>query len=510
MLKMQVMARSFASPHPAAALPGVSRTPKASPAPARKLNGNNLMPGGMGPVRARSTFPPTAKILPPNVLALQQKATVPAAALVLLLGIYIAMHTSLAGEILAIFLHIPLPVVGVFSLIVPAAVAFVGRPTQFFGAPVAKPWILLNIWMALAALFSFYPHDSVSSVIPLILRLQIMPVLFCGVATTSKSTRSLLKWAALGLLPLLLLCFTSGQMLEGYRFAIPETSLANPNDLAFHLLWGCMLLLVFLFGRNKLMKIMVLMAVPTSLWFILKTASRSNFLTIFAVVAMGLLLTKSSTRVMLLLGIPLALAIMLPLLPRDTLDRITAIASGSSAGDAAEAAKASGNDKLEGAFDSEAARLELSRLAVDATLRHPVFGVGMQMFGDETADHLMKTKGTKGPWQSAHDSYLKISSENGIPALIFYVWAILSSVWMTWSTLRKTRARPGFEDAYHNSICILMALVAYVVGTFFCDIVYLPYFSVTIGLAAANYMAFRNEDRLAAALAQLEPSFGVK
>ena len=57
--------------------------------------------------------------------------------------------------------------------------------------------------------------------------------------------------------------------------------------------------------------------------------------------------------------------------------------------------------------------------------------------------------------------------------------------------------RPGFEDANRNSICILLALAVYAFGTFFCDIVYLPYLAITIGLAAANYLAFRNEDLLA-------------
>ncbi len=361
--------------------------------------------------------------------------------------------------------------------------------------------------MALCSVVSFYPRESITEFLPYALRLQIMPILFCAVGTTSKAVRRLLAATAIGLLPILILCFTKGELQEGTRFGLGQmgdNSLSNPNDLAFHLLWGSMLLLLFLTSKNKLGKVVAIIAISSSFWFILKTASRANFLTIFAVMAVAFLLAAPSVRMILLIGVPIGIAITLPLLPKATLERILAIEVTSSIDEVGQHSDSAADEQLKGALGSEAARMELAKLAVDATFRHPIFGVGMAMFANETADYMIRTFGRKAPWQTAHNSYLKISSEQGIPGLILYVWAILASISMSWRTFNRSRKRPGFEDAARNSLCILMALVVYAVGTFFCDIVYLPYLPITVGLAAANFLAFRNEDRLASLTAPVQ------
>ena len=457
--------------------------------------------------------PPVTGIYPPQRMpdraVLSPSVVGPAGAVVALLGFYIFLHTSLGGEVLKIFLHIPFPVVAIFAVIVPLVAFITGKPFVFFGTPLARPWLLLLAWILFSAVLSFYPRESVTEAIPYALRFQIMPFVFCAVATTSKSVRTLLVAAALGILPVLLLCFTKGEMEEGTRFGVAHTSLENPNDLAFLLLWGSTLLVLFLLGKGKLGKVVALVAIPSCFWFILKTASRANFLTIFAVLGVALLIAAPSVRIILLFAVPMGLAITLPLLPKATLDRILSVAVSSSIDEVGKQSSAAATGQLAGALASEAARMELAKLAVDATLRHPVFGVGMAMFANETADFVLRATGQKAPWLTAHNSYLKISSENGIPGLIFYVWSIAAAIGMTWRTFNKSRGRPGFQDANQNSVCILLALVVYAVGTFFCDVVYLPYLSITVGLASANFLAFRNEDRLAAASVPLpQPAYG--
>jgi hypothetical protein len=496
MLEESFMQRSL-DPHPVARnLPVFPGKRAGAPAPVRNRPGNGASRDvAVGGFRREKLLAPAA---PVEKIQLRQKVASPAGITIALLGFYLALHTSFAGEIFNVFLHVPFPVVGIFSVIVPLVILFAGRPMAFFGSPAALPWVLLNLWIGLCSVLSFYPRDSITGLIPFELRLQVLPFLLCAVATTSKAVRSLLVWTAIGVLPVLLLCVTKGEMQDGSRFGIANTSLENPNDLAFHLLWGATLLLLFLLAKSKLGKIIAIVAIPSCFWFILKTASRANFLTLFAVLAVALLLASPSVKMLLLVAVPLGLAATLPLLPTATLDRILAIAVSSSASDAARQADANGNGNLEGAFGSEAARMELARLAVDATVRHPFFGVGIGMFANETADFIMRTTGRKAPWQTAHNSYLKISSENGVPGLIFYLWSILAAISMTWRTFTRSRRRPGFEVTNRNSACILLALAVYAVGTFFCDIVYLPYLAITVGLAAANFLAFRNEDRLAA------------
>jgi len=487
-------------------LPG-SRT--FTPAPVRKAQVPNRpalnLPGnraGTKDVPRRPSGGQAAASRVPAAYLAQLRGLVeePAGPLLSLLGFYVILHTGDAGEVLKFVLHFPFPIVIFFALTVPVISLVVGSPGRFFSTPMALPWVLLNLWMGLSSTMSYSPGWSIKEYIPFALRLQIFPILFCAVATTSKSTRRLLAWTALGMFPILLLCVVKGEMQEGYRFAlVPPLSLSNPNDLAFQLLWGSMTLLPFLMNKGALAKVLTLAAIALSFWFILKTASRANFLTIFAVVAVGFLLAAPRVRMIMAMMVPLCLAVTLPLLPRATLSRILTIAVAS----APDPAPGGVADELSHARDSEEARKELAKLAINTTLRHPVFGVGMLMFADETADYFTKTYGTKAPWQTAHNSYLKISSENGIPGLIFYVWAIGASILATWRVLKGSRGRPGFEDTFRSSVAILLTLVVYAVGTFFCDIVYLSYCPITIGLAAANFIAFRNEDLLAKALAEV-------
>ena len=433
-----------------------------------------------------------------------QIVAAPAGTTLALLAFYIFLHTSFAGEILKVYLHVPFPVVGIFAVLVPLVVLFAGGAMRFLGTPMAIPWLLFNVWIAISAVLGFYPKDSFSQMVPFELRLQILPLLICAVATTSKSVRTVLAVAAVGVIPVLGLAATVGrlQAREGGRFGIPETSLSNPNDLAFHLLWGSMLLLTFLLRKGKLGRILAAIAIPASVWFILKTASRANFLTLFAVVAIGFVIAAPSIRILLLITVPIGLGVTLLLLPKSTLDRITAVEVSTSIDEVGQEGKQATDAQERGALDSQAARMNLAKLAFTATLRNPVFGSGMGMFADETADYIQRTTRNKAPWQTAHNSYLKVSSENGIPAFLFYVWSILAAIFVTWRSVRQTRKRPGFEDANRNSICILLALAVYAFGTFFCDIVYLPYLAITIGLAAANYLAFRNEDLLAGMASQ--------
>jgi O-antigen ligase len=463
--------------------------------------------GASGAARANPPLPNAGKPRFAGGAAMRQQLTrpipiaiptvvAPAGAFVALLGFYIMLHTGLGGEVLKIFLHVPFPVVAIFAVIVPLAAGFTGRVGWFFRTPVAVPWLLMLAWMTFSAITSFYPRESVSEVLPYGLRFHIMPLLFCAIATTSKSVRSLIVWAAMGMFPVLLLCFVKGEMVEGIRFAVPDTSLENPNDLAFLLLWGSTLLLIFLLGKGKLGKIVTLAAIPSCFWFILKTASRANFITIFFVLAVAVIISAPPVRIFLLVAVPIGLAITLPLLPKSTLDRILSVVVSSSISDVAQQSNSVANAELKGAIGSEAERMELAKLAIDATFRHPVFGVGMSMFATETADYFMKNFGTKAPWLTAHDSYLKISSESGIPGLIFYVWSIVAGIGMTWRTFIKSRGHPEFQTTNRNSICVLLALVVYAVGTFFCDIVYFSYLSITMGLAAANFLSFRNESAM--------------
>jgi O-antigen ligase len=410
-----------------------------------------------------------------------------------LFGFYAFMHTGAFGEIMAVYLHLNVPMVAAMAVIVSIAALFHGGLGRFGAAPTAKPWIILSVWLFITSIFSFSARESVRYIVPFLVRFMAMPLLFCAFATTTRTVQKLISWAAAGLIPVLVLCVTKGSMMDGVRFGVVGTSLENPNDLAFHLLWGSTLLLIFFF-RGKLGKLLVLATVPPCFWFIMKTASRANLISIFVLVAVVFLIVPSSVRLVMAVVVPVVLVVTIAALPKATQQRILAIAISSEV-DVAAQSNGTEDDNLKGALGSQAERMELSKLAIEATFRHPIFGTGPTMYANETAAYIMAKFGKKAPWLTAHDSYLKISSETGIPGLVFYVWAILSGLRLGYKTYMRTAGKPGMQIANRNALCLLLALVTYAFGTFFCDIVYYSYLPMTLGLTAANYLATINEER---------------
>jgi len=303
----------------------------------------------------------------------------------------------------------------------------------------------------------------------------------------------------------LFLCVTKGEITDG-RLGIPGTDLINPNDLAFHLAWLSMFAVVFLMNRGWLGKSSALLTLGLAFWYTLKTGSRANFLTLFVVLAVVLIIVPRGARIAIALGAPVAVLLVLMVLPKNTLNRMLAIDITSSEEDVAEHADRTQDPELRGAIGSQAARMELQRLAVDATLRHPFLGVGPLMFENETADYIMSNAGERPPWQTAHNSYLKISSENGIVGFILYLFVILAAFRVTYRAYRNTQHDPELNTANINSAAILLALAVYAFGSLFSDIVYLSYLPITIGFAAANYIAVSGDMKKEGAPVEAPPA----
>ncbi len=89
--------------------------------PIRNQPGTAAMEGMPRPALRGGRFmpPPGAGSFGPKVPALAVAA--PAGALVTLLGFYIALHTSFAGEMLKLYGQVPFQVVAPFAIIVPLA-----------------------------------------------------------------------------------------------------------------------------------------------------------------------------------------------------------------------------------------------------------------------------------------------------------------------------------------------------------------------------------------------------
>ena len=138
----------------------------------------------------------------------------------------------------------------------------------------------------------------------------------------------------------------------------------------------------------------------------------------------------------------------------------------------------------------ESGRMQIWRRGVGYMFRNPVFGVGPGNF--QAAEGMLSSfaqrqqLGVGVRWNAAHNSYIQVGAELGIPGLFIFL-AIIST---TFGLLRRlSRSEEAVEDEL--DVCpralthaLTAALVGFVVGAYFLSLVYAELFYTLVALAA--------------------------
>jgi O-antigen ligase len=108
-----------------------------------------------------------------------------------------------------------------------------------------------------------------------------------------------------------------------------------------------------------------------------------------------------------------------------------------------------------------------------------------------SAADLSHEEGRRAMWLESHNSYTQVSSETGIPGLIFFGGAVLSSV----VGLLKIRRTVSTKAQERRSVinCLLVGFFAFAFTCFFSSVAYQFYFALMIGLCAGILTAARNQ-----------------
>jgi putative inorganic carbon (hco3(-)) transporter len=224
----------------------------------------------------------------------------------------------------------------------------------------------------------------------------------------------------------------------------------NPNDLALHFVTFLPIIIGLGLGTRSLLIRIVLIAVGVSVLLgTVVTFSRGGFIGLIFVV--GTLVWRLAGRNRVLVGAAavLFMTLFLFLAPGAYRERIA------TTGDASATARTG----------------ELKR-SVYITLRHPVFGVGM--------DNFILFSNTE---HATHNAYTQVASEMGLPAAVVYVlflFAVIKRVRRIADPKdmdKKKRALP------HLAIGLEASLIGYMVISFFASVAYLWYIYYLVGYA---------------------------
>jgi O-antigen ligase len=182
----------------------------------------------------------------------------------------------------------------------------------------------------------------------------------------------------------------------------------------------------------------------------------------------------------------LALAAVLFNLSQSTLDRLSLIIVNPA--EVAIPTTAAGS-----AVSSQLTRIQLQKRAFELTLRHPLLGVGAEMFEDAVDSMVREETGRKSGWQDAHNTYLQVAAENGIPAAILFVATMIMTFTTNLRAYRLCGRDPALADARPQSLCLLMATLVYGFGIVFSNSLYASHLPVLLGLSAANSLALERQ-----------------
>jgi O-antigen ligase len=409
----------------------------------------------MAPFPSRAAFPAsarraTATPFPASPLALAQSN--PAFIFAALL-----LFTHFARPFDVVLVGYKIPAIICSACIV---VAIVTGGMKELRSRVGAALLLLVAWMCISAPFSFWKGGTFMYVM---WYAQFFFPLMLLVAVASKTPKDMLKLC--GVVAFSCFCHLLNGTEQYGRFGLKGT-FGNPDDVA--LLSGfTMPFLILICGRlrNAVLRYVLLAGGCGYLLFLTgRTGTRAAIPALLAMLAIYFIRSKGVQRVAILIGAVFIGFIVVAALPASTLERLSTVLY------AFNPKSTVGTNEAEG---SALERHDLMRDAVKIAIAHPIVGVGAGMFMQYRWDKLLRADGLHKSYIPAHNSYLEIASECGIPGVIFYVlflWIIHRQIRIM-QKLTVARSTPQTDMLWSVCLCVEAALVYFVVCAAFmtCD-----------------------------------------
>jgi O-antigen ligase len=260
-----------------------------------------------------------------------------------------------------------------------------------------------------------------------------------------------------------------------------QSSLANSNDLAGHLILILPFLLFFVLSPkgNALLRIAALGLIAFGLYLVLGSGSRGAAIAVACASLFLLLRASTGQRFAALVLLPVLAVGALSLMPRSAMERLVKYSGDSSAG-------------MDEAALSQQIRTYVLRKSLLYTATNPLFGIGPGQFGSYEGKE-SNQEGHRGAWIQTHNVYTQISSECGIPGLLLYVCGIAAAFRLLNKTYKRAGKDPRNRDIAVAAFCVMLSLVGFCTVITFLTIGYRFYLPALCGLAITLACAAEKE-----------------
>jgi O-antigen ligase len=413
--------------------------------------------------------------------------------------VLVFLRFSAFPEVIASITGVKTHVIYLFGPIAVLAVIVSGSLRRVFREKTSKFWVLFVVWMILAVPFSSWKGDSFTRVVDYLKADFVLLLTTAGLAQKWTDCRKVMYAVAAAAIFNMATAYFFQAGGSRLSFDVAGT-IGNSDDLAAHLLIVLpFLLFIALRSRTCLLcRLLAILAIAVGIFQIFKTSTRGALVALL--VTTVLLFIRGSLRQKFAVAASAVLAFILLtiLLPAANWQRLTSFSRGA--------------DHSEEAMQSSDERQYLLKQSIIYTLEHPIFGVGPGQFVNYLGKNTTEP-GRHGMWLNAHNSYTEISSECGIPALIFYLAAATSTFGLL-AKIRKKAMGPYRQEILTAAYCLNMALVAYSTAALFVNFGYRPEIIGISGLVLAMWFVVKRKAFVSAydnaSLAQLASNLQLK
>lgn len=364
-------------------------------------------------------------------------------------------------------------------ILLPLAWLFSGEALRGLRSSAGLCWVAFLLWMTLATPLSVWRGGSAAAIANYVPRAYLEFFYTCSFVTSLRRCRQWMYVQIGSAAALLLSCVAFGNMggPGENRFRIPQSLFyANSNDLALALLLGISSFLFLFHQPLRAGRLAGIAGMLLSTLYALRTGSRGCVIAASAMLVLMFWLSRNRWRV----GAFGIAALLVAALAgstggesSSTLHRLSLLTTSDSESRSDEASVA-----------SQLQREELFKISLRYTLSHPLFGVGPDQFAAAVSRDAARA-GRQMPWLGTHNTYTQISSECGIPALIFYLavigFCLRSNLRLYW----RTRDHPAASELSGLSRCLLAGTLVFSVSAFFFHMAYSAYLPTLAGFTVA-------------------------
>jgi O-antigen ligase len=317
----------------------------------------------------------------------------------------------------------------------------------------------LTLHLALAIPFAFWPGGSFQLFSDVMWKALVLTIIILQCVNTLDRLKLLLFIQTTSFLVAAVIAVNSGNFAaRDGRLVGLGGNFQNSNDFAQSLAIVFPMAAAFMLRSRAFMKLVWAALMLLSVYAISLTYSRAGFLALVIGISAFAVVTPSQkqTRFVLLGGMLLLCIVGVIAAPAEYQDRLKTIFEHDA-------------DTTGSAQD----RRELALTAIQVTLKNPIFGIGP---GNFTA--------FSGNWQVSHNTYLQLSSEAGLPALILFLLLLRSA----FKRLREAQHLARAEDLPDLNLwagALRASLASYCICAFFASTAYQFFTYFLIGYAVA-------------------------